>query len=70
MEWVERVERSEIPQAIQDVELRIEAAEELISALCENIREHERILAELKSEYRRAVSVLAKKYLERLDSCE
>lgn len=70
MDWAERVERSEIPQAIEDIERRIAAAEELITALREDIAHHERVLEELRADYRRAVSRLAKKYLERVERRE
>lgn len=69
MAW-ERVEMSEIPQALRDVELRIEAAEELIEALVDIIAQQKRLREELRAEYRRAISVVAKKYLERLNGGE
>lgn len=69
MAW-EHVEMSEIPQALRDVELRIAAAEDLIEALEGIIAQQKRLREELRAEYRRAISVVAKKYLERLDGGE
>jgi hypothetical protein len=65
-----RVEMSEIPQALHDVGLRIEAAEELLAALEAIIAQNKRLRDELRAEYRKAVVVVAKKYLERLDDGE
>jgi hypothetical protein len=65
MDW-QCVELSEIPQALADVERRIEAAEELIVALYEVIGKQQRIREELRAEYRRVIAMAAKKYLERL----
>lgn len=69
-EWAETVELSEIPQALSDVELRIAAAEELIAAIEANIEHHQRLLDSLRVEYRRAVSRMAQKYLERLGNAQ
>jgi len=69
MEW-EHVEMSEIPRSLNDVGLRIEAAEELLVALEDIIAQNKRLREELRAQYRRAVVVVAKKYLERLGGGE